>query len=318
MAKSKIIIASVVTAGILAASGAYVNNSGVNTDEASNMELLTKKKKQKKNKNYSYYKQKQDNSWRNNNSNGGNGYNNAQHDNAKVYNYGSSKYGENIGLPAIRQGQMILRRKAYTALYDQNMRIPRWTAWHLTRQHTYGKLSRKNAQFTEDTSIRQPRATNFDYMSSGYDRGHMCPAGDNKWDSQALNESFLFSNCCPQRHNLNSGAWNDLEIRCREWAQKYGDIYIVCGPILRGTQHRTVGKNRVVVPEAFFKVVLCMNGTPKAIGFIYEHQGKAGNMASHACSVDKVEQITGYDFFAALPDNIENRIEASANFYDWR
>ena len=316
MAKVKTIITSIVTAGILAAGGAYVNNSGGDKENAST-ELLTKKKKNKKhNHNKDYYQQKNDN-WRtgsNNSHNSGK----AQYDREKTYEYGSTKYGENIGLPAIRHGQQILRRKAYTSLYDNNMRIPRWVAWHLTRQHAYGKLSRKSAQFAEDESLARPRATNFDYMSSGYDRGHMCPAGDNKWDNQALQETFLFSNCCPQRHGLNSGAWNDLEIQCREWAYKYGDIYIVCGPVLRGNQHKTIGKNRVVVPEAFFKVVMCMNGTPKAIGFIYEHQGSSRSMEAHVCSVDKVEQITGYDFFAALPDHIENRIEATANFYDWK
>ena len=151
-------------------------------------------------------------------------------------------------------------------------------------------------------------------MSSGYDRGHMCPAGDNKWDRQALRETFLFTNCCPQLHSLNSGDWNDLEIQCREWARRYGDIYIVCGPVFMNRQHRTIGKNRVVVPEAFFKVVLCMNGTPRAVGFIYRNEGGRHKMMSYVNSVDEVERITGFDFFAALPDNIERRVEANADF----
>ena len=55
---------------------------------------------------------------------------------------------------------------------------------------------------------------------------------------------------------------------CRRWAEKYGDIYIVCGPILFSQEHETIGPNKIVVPEAFFKVVLCLNGKPKGIGFI--------------------------------------------------
>lgn len=289
--KAKTVIGSLVTAGILAAGGVYVNSNVSQGDNTAQTELALKKKHKKRSNNFST--QKQSGTWRNND--------------------------ESIMLPAIRSSQdVILRRKAYTAMYDRNMRIPRWVAWHLTRSNTYGRNSRKNEQFMEDESLARPRATNFDYMSSGYDRGHMCPAGDNKWDTQALRETFLFSNCCPQLHGLNSGDWNDLEIQCREWAQEYGDIHIVCGPVLRGMSHKTIGKNRVVVPEAFFKVILCMRGTPKAIGFIYEHDSRHRPMGSRACSVDQVERITGFDFFASLPDNIENRVEATANFNDWR
>lgn len=85
-----------------------------------------------------------------------------------------------------------------------------------------------------------------------------------------MRESFFLTNICPQDHNLNCGDWNELEIACRNWANKYGDIYIVAGPILYKGKHETIGPNKVTVPEGFFKVVLCMNGTPKAIGFIYK------------------------------------------------
>lgn len=309
MSKIKTIIGSVLAAGVIAAGGVYAGSNGESNEDAVTTELVKKKKNKHRHKNKNHndnygYKQR------------------AVNDNARRYanEPSTTRYDETILLPAIRgnQGGVILRRKAYTALYDKNMRIPRWVAWHLTRQHTYGRNSRKNAQFAEDESVGRPRATDFDYMSSGYDRGHMCPAGDRKWDAQALQETFLFSNCCPQLHGLNSGDWNDLEIQCREWAQKYGSLYIVCGPVLRGVNHKTIGKNRVVVPEAFFKVILCMDGTPKALGFIYEHVSGHKNMGSRVCSVDQVERITGFDFFAALPDNVENRVEATANFSEWR
>ena len=100
-----------------------------------------------------------------------------------------------------------------------------------------------------------PRATNMDYINSGYDRGHICPSGDNKWSEEAQLQSFLYTNCCPQLHNLNAGDWNELEGKCRKWAQQYGGVYIVSGPLLLNKKHKTIGKNKVVVPEAFFKVV---------------------------------------------------------------
>jgi len=313
MNKAKVIIGSLVAAGVVGAGGAYISSSNETDAQASVMELAKKKKKKNKNKTYYYQQNNRNNTWRDNSS-----YN-QQNIRTERYENSNVKYDERIGLPAMRNnGGMILHRRAYTSLYSKEMRIPLWTAWHLTASHTSGHNKRNQMQFAEDNSVGHPRATNFDYMSSGYDRGHMCPAGDNKWDRQALSESFLFSNCCPQLHSLNSGDWNDLEIKCREWAQRYGDIYIVCGPILRGHSHKTIGKNRVVVPEGFFKVVLCMRGTPKAIGFVYEHRSGHRSMSSYVCSVDEVERITGYDFYAALSDDIERRVEATANFSNWR
>lgn len=302
MKKAKMIIGSVVAAGIIALGGAsYVSANSASNEESDAIELV----KKKKHKHNSFYQRQHD-------------YN-RQNNNRQQYNNSGARYDESIMLPAIRKGQggVLLRKKAYTALYDAGKRIPLWVAWHLTKQHTYGGNSRKEMQFQEDESVKRPRATNFDYMSSGYDRGHMCPAGDNKWDRQALRESFLFTNCCPQLHSLNSGDWNDLEIQCREWARKYGDIYIVCGPVFMNRQHRTIGRNRVVVPEAFFKVVLCMSGTPRAIGFIYRNERGRHKMMSYVNTVDEVERITGYDFFAALPDNIENRVEAKADLQNF-
>lgn len=195
--------------------------------------------------------------------------------------------------------------------------MPNWVAWHLTAEHTDGPYGRLN-NFYEEESIPTPRATLEDYRGSGWSRGHMCPAGDNKWDEKAMYESFSLVNVCPQNASLNSGVWNSIEIDCRRWARKYGDVYIVCGPVLLNREHETIGRNRVVVPEAFFKVVLCLQGTPKAIGFVVRNN--EGKKKRDQCinTVDDVERITGYDFFPALPDSIEDVVEAHSNIEDWK
>ena len=162
------------------------------------------------------------------------------------------------------------------------------------------------------------RATDNDYYNSRYDRGHMCPAGDNKWDKEAMAQSFLFTNICPQNHGLNKYEWNDLEMLCREWARKYGAVDIVCGPLFNTTgDQKTIGRNKVWVPEAFFKVVLCRKGSPKAIGFVYRNEGKKQAMKDAVRTVDEIERLTRMDFFPALDDKTETRIEAQANLADW-
>ena len=146
----------------------------------------------------------------------------------------------------------------------------------------------------------------------------MCPAGDNKWDRKAMRETFLLTNMCPQDRSLNSGLWNRIEMDCRKWAKKYGDIYIVCGPVLLNREHETIGTHHVVVPEAFFKVILCLRGTPKAIGFIIRNNEGKKKRDQYINTVDEVERITGIDFFPSLPDKIENEVEANANINDWK
>jgi endonuclease G len=211
----------------------------------------------------------------------------------------------------------VLQRESYITSYNSETKCPNWVAWHLTAEHADGEIAREKS-FYEDLDVPAPRATNEDYRRSGWSRGHMCPAGDNKWDEKAMQESNLLTNICPQNQELNSGVWNVIERDCRKWAKKYGDVYIVCGPILLNKDHETIGLNKVVVPEAFFKVVLRMNPKPAAIGFVIRNNEGKKKRDQFANTVDDVERITGYDFFPALPDDIEDVVESTARIEDWR
>ena len=223
-----------------------------------------------------------------------------------------------IPAPLKDRPEQILHKKGFTVSYNSRTKTPNWVAWHLTKSHTKGANQRSKEVFTEDVSVSEPRATDNDYYNSRYDRGHMCPAGDNKWDKQAMEQSFLFTNICPQNHGLNKYEWNDLEIQCRDWAREYGAIDIVCGPIYKATgEQKTIGRGKVWVPDAFFKVILCRQGKPKAIGFIYRNEGVKQTQAEALRSVDEIEVLTGIDFFPALDDETEARIEAKANLSEW-
>lgn len=234
---------------------------------------------------------------------------------------GEAKYEVSSGLEVpgklTDRPEQILKRVAYTASYNSDLRIPNWVAWQLTGGHTEGKNKRAGVKFQEDTDVPLPRAVDFDYVRSGYDRGHLCPSADNRWDATAQEQSFLLTNVCPQDHNLNVGDWHELENLCRKWAKTYGSIYIVAGPVLLKGKHKTIGKNKVTVPEAFFKVVLCMEGKPKAIGFIYRNESGNRPKSYYVNTIDDVERITGVDFFPALPDDVEKAVEATCNLEEW-
>lgn len=219
--------------------------------------------------------------------------------------------------PLLDCPEQIIRRIAYVLSYNKETKLPNWVAWHLTAEHIDGNLPRDN-NYYEDESVPIPRATNDDYKGSEWTRGHMCPAGDNKWDSIAMRESNLLTNICPQHSSLNSGLWNAIERDCRKWALKYGDIFIVCGPIFYNVKHQTIGTHEIVVPEAFFKVILCLTGNPKAIGFVIKNNDGKKKKDQYINTIDEVERITSMDFFSALPDSLENEVEASANIEEWK
>lgn len=219
--------------------------------------------------------------------------------------------------PLTNTDEQILYRTGYVTSYNKANKIPNWVAWHLTKAHTYGKSSRQGMEFTEDNDVPSPRADFWDYYNSGYDRGHMCPAADNKWSDEAMNESFLMTNICPQNNSLNAGDWNEMEIQCRNWARRYGSVYVICGPILYKGVHKRIGKHKVVVPEAFFKVVMRMGKNPKAIAFAYKNRSGNRPKGDYVNTVDEMERITGIDFFPSLPDDIEEKMEAEADLSDW-
>ena len=167
-----------------------------------------------------------------------------------------------------------------------------------------------------DLESEEPRQELSDWSTKyNMSHGHMCPAADNKWDKAAMNQSFLLTNMCPQDMKLNGGAWQKLEEKCRDWANKYGEISIVAGPIFSEKPTRFLG--HIAVPDAFFKVVLCLTGKPKAIGFVYENNSSNQSMHNSFCTVDHIEEITGFDFFSNIADDIEVVIESECDLNEW-
>lgn len=77
-------------------------------------------------------------------------------------------------------------------------------------------------------------------------------------------------------------------------------------------------KNKVVVPQQFFKVILSPYVKPmRAIGFLFNNKQAVEPLSTYAVTIDSIERLTNMDFFASLPDEIENKIEAEANYFQW-
>lgn len=223
---------------------------------------------------------------------------------------------EGMEVPKTPNGvsERILKKTNYTVSFNKRYNVPNWVAWNITAEELVERESRTN-DFQPDPELASSSAvTTEDYIGSGYDRGHMCPAADNRYHWRAMDECFYMTNMCPQNHNLNTGVWNNLEQLCRRWVDEDNVVYVVCGPIFYAdSSPKYIGRrHKVRVPDAFFKVVLrdYEQGRPKAAGFIFENKPGTESLRNYACSIDKVEEVTGFDFFHLLPNELEEKMES--------
>ncbi len=153
------------------------------------------------------------------------------------------------------------------------------------------------------------------YKNSGYDKGHLCPAGDRKKSFDDYNETFFTSNISPQEHEFNSGVWNRLEEKVRYWATKSDGLYVVTGGVLSDNL-KTIGKEDVSVPNYFYKVLLSKDGS-RMVGFLVPHENSNQALYEFVVSVDEIEKMTGIDFYPNLEDKIENELESKSDYKGW-
>lgn len=231
--------------------------------------------------------------------------------------YKTSQLALEIPIMLNADNEQIINYIGHTISYNSKYLLPSWVAYELTSNEVAGTIPRAS-KFLCDPTVQGKQANDDDYKYSGWDRGHMCPAADMKWSLQAMKESFYYTNICPQNPNLNRGDWKDLEEKCRELAQQYGEIYITCGAIVGQAVNGTIGLNKVVIPDAFYKVMLIeTSNNYECIGFYFENKAGNNDLEYYARTVDEIEMITDIDFFAALDDVVEQQIESRYNSSYW-
>jgi len=216
-------------------------------------------------------------------------------------------------LPTSTTGQVVFHDN-YTLSYNEHYEQAEWVAYDL-KEPQLKKHKYKRPYFEKDKKVKTKSAHYKAYKNSGYDKGHLCPAGDRRFSREAHDETFLTSNISPQKHDFNAGVWNRLEQKTRYWAKKYHGVYVVTGGIL-SPNLKTIGRDKVGVPKQFYKIIFD-SSEPKAIAFIMPHQESDKALYKFVTSIDHIEELTGIDFFAKLPDELENRLEASTSYKDW-
>ena len=218
-------------------------------------------------------------------------------------------------LPTSTTGQ-IINHNFYSLSYSEKHEQAEWVAYTLKNEHI-SSANFKRPYFEKDPKVLSQSAHYKNYSKSGFDKGHLCPAGDRKFSKFAHDETFLTSNISPQEHNFNAGVWNRLEQKIRYWATKYKSLYVVTGGILENSS-KTIGSEKVTVPNYFYKIILDFHEPEiKAIAFLIPHNESKKALYKFVTSIDEIEAITGIDFFPEIEDSLENKLEKSASYSNW-
>lgn len=208
----------------------------------------------------------------------------------------------------------IFHHKGYSFSYVEKYEQSEWVAYYLEENNTRS-VDFDRPFFEIDELVTTKSAHWRNYKNSGYDKGHLCPAGDRKESIELYTETFLTSNVSPQKSEFNAGIWNRLEQKVRYWANKYNGLYVITAGVLQNNLE-TIGSEDVAVPNYFYKVLLTSDKS-RMIAFLVPHQDSDEPLYKFVVSVDELEQKTGIDFFKNLDDSVENKMESTKDYKKW-
>lgn len=211
----------------------------------------------------------------------------------------------------------LLTHSSFTLSYNNSRGTLNWIAWRTSAADLGEK--RERPLFRPDMSLPPNfrRVQYYDYAGSGYDRGHMVPAADRFADEAKMNETFLMTNIVPQTDDLNQFVWNKLESYVRATVRRRTDAYTIAG--VYGEKHRI--RDRVTVPTNIWKVVVFLppGGTEisEATRIIAVDVPNVDGIANtrwqqYVTTIREIEQKTGYNLFAQLPRELQDRVETRA------
>lgn len=224
--------------------------------------------------------------------------------------------------------------RAYITSFDSNdddngdgdpdlWRIPQWVAYEIQSHEGELETFPRPSWFTDDTLHEEQVAPDDEsYRGSGFDKGHLCMKHiASRLGADADHNTHTMLSAVPQKGNFNQGIWLDLEDKTKEWADQFGSIWVICGPVFYGKEPRNwIGDEdelRVAVPDGFFKVVVRESDNPdrpKVLAFFYPHHYPYAwkgpyDHSQFLVPVNYLESLTGLDFLSALPSSTEGSVE---------
>lgn len=224
----------------------------------------------------------------------------------------------------------VLDKRHFIINYEDRWRIAYWSAYLLTPGLLEGTAPRRN-RFRPDPEVPEgTRSTLDDYKGSIFDRGHLAPAADFTRSREAMSTTFLLSNISPQYPNTNQGIWRDLENQIRSLARGMDSTWVVTGNLFMSRDSQPAdprlwitrrGRNRVAVPTHLFDAILAKDAAGRwcAYAFLVPNQSarNPNPTVAYRVSVDRLEELTGFDFFVRLDRATQERIESEIPAWPW-
>jgi len=204
--------------------------------------------------------------------------------------------------------------RGFIVQFNCQFKTPNFTIHHLSFEQISpdrGPKARRRSSFFVDQQLDSCSSTNQDFKGSGFDKGHLVPAGDFYWNQLLKNESFVLSNVSPQAPSLNRGIWARLEeaIRARVLSSD-SEAYVVTG-VIHHPGEDEMGGRRVGIPSFFYKIIYFPRSqTMSSYLFTNGSPAYSGSLSDFLVKEMDIERITGEDFFDRLDDTLEVRLKS--------
>lgn len=159
-----------------------------------------------------------------------------------------------------KQCDQILKNDGYfKTCYSYKNKGAKYVAYTLHGNKVNLKNIKKRPRFYEDLNIpKKYRSRYSDYTKNIYhmDRGHLAPDAAFDWSQKSLHSIYTMSNIIPQHYLINRGStkWRGLEKYARILAIKMGKVNVLNG-VEYGKHPKTIGRDKISVPEAFWKML---------------------------------------------------------------
>lgn len=212
--------------------------------------------------------------------------------------------------------------------YDLDKKHARWVAFKFYNTTGQTNVDRSDEPFAPDPLVdASHQRVQADFGRKGYDRGHLCASADRLYAQAANEQTFYYTNMSPQKNSFNTGIWRDLEAVVQTWGRSNAfrdTLYVVKGASIDRKEHIWTyidGDKTKPVPKYYFMALLNKKGERfKGIAFWLDQSKSYGNkekLSTYAVTIDRLEELTGIDFFHYLNDGLENAVESQLSVNAW-
>ena len=229
-----------------------------------------------------------------------------------------------------------VNQRNFTICFDREHKLATWVAYPLHDVHI-GSQKRTNAWGYGPGVPTQYQPNLSSSYVGNYDRGHQIPSGDRTGSKEMNRQTFYYSNMTPQAAQFNQGGWAQLEGKVRSEICR-DTLYVVTGALFLTTNDSSIAKQTTdksgktcPIPSHYYKVLLrtksgntgkaikdITNASDlKAIAILIKHKSTCNIQNSDYISISELERQSGYTFFPALNDAIEDEVKSQCNPGAW-